>query len=238
MKKLFGLILFFAALASASMIGVDALGEEQIASGSAGAAGRGFAGGAKTGEAEGFVVTNPARIAFDTKVVFNLNFLMDLYSAESHGKSYFTETLSLPSFNLSFPMGDFGALGLSLWQSYSTSLLEDVKDSVSNADAKIEYQGSVYEIIPSYAVRLPFFRGVSLGFSVHIVLGSNNVRKLDVNHLSLDQLKKHPYLNFYQARALVEARRLHGPLHSAADLRLLPDFSEKDIKRLIPYLKF
>ena len=173
MKKLFGLILFFAALASASMIGVDALGEEQIASGSAGAAGRGFAGGAKTGEAEGFVVTNPARIAFDTKVVFNLNFLMDLYSAESHGKSYFTETLSLPSFNLSFPMGDFGALGLSLWQSYSTSLLEDVKDSVSNADAKIEYQGSVYEIIPSYAVRLPFFRGVSLGFSVHIVLGSN-----------------------------------------------------------------
>lgn len=72
----------------------------------------------------------------------------------------------------------------------------------------------------------------------YIVLGSSNVRKLDVNHLSLDQLKKHPYLNFYQARALVEARRLHGPLHSAADLRLLPDFSEKDIKRLIPYLKF
>lgn len=173
MKKFFGLILFFAAFASASMIGVDALGEEQIASGSAGAAGRGFAGGAKTGEAEGFVVTNPARIAFDTKVVFNLNFLMELYSAESHGNSYFTETLSLPSFNLSFPMGSFGALGLSLWQSYSTSLLEDVKDSVSKADAKIEYQGSVYEIIPSYAVRLPFFRGVSLGFSVHIVLGSN-----------------------------------------------------------------
>ena len=173
MKKFFGLILFFAAFASASMIGVDALGEEQISSGSAGAAGRGFAGGAKTGEAEGFVVTNPARIAFDTKVVFNLNFLMELYSAESHGNSYFTETLSLPSFNLSFPMGSFGALGLSLWQSYSTSLLEDVKDSVSKADAKIEYQGSVYEIIPSYAVRLPFFRGVSLGFSVHIVLGSN-----------------------------------------------------------------
>ena len=72
----------------------------------------------------------------------------------------------------------------------------------------------------------------------YIVLGSSNVRKLDVNHLSLDQLKKHPYLNFYQARALVEARRLHGPLHSAADLRLLPDFSETDIKRLIPYLKF
>ena len=75
MKKFLGLILLFAAFASASMIGLDALGEEQTAGGSAGAAGRGFAGGAKTGEAEGFVMTNPARIAFDTKVVFNLNFL-------------------------------------------------------------------------------------------------------------------------------------------------------------------
>jgi long-chain fatty acid transport protein len=143
MKKLFGLIVFLAAFASASMIGVDALGEEQTVGGSAGAAGRGFAGGAKTGEAEGFVVTNPARIAFDTKVVFNLNFLMEFYSAESHGQSYFNEGISMPSFNLSFPMGDFGALGLSLWQSYSSSFSEEVLDSARNADAKIEYQGSV-----------------------------------------------------------------------------------------------
>ena len=188
MKKFLGLILLFAAFASASMIGLDALGEEQTAGGSAGAAGRGFAGGAKTGEAEGFVMTNPARIAFDTKVVFNLNFLMELYSAESHGQSYFTESISMPSFNLSFPMGSFGALGLSLWQSYSSSLLEEVQDSVHNADAKIEYQGSVYEIVPSYAVRLPFFRNVSLGFSAHLVLGSN-MRSLTLgpNKESIDE---------------------------------------------------
>lgn len=72
----------------------------------------------------------------------------------------------------------------------------------------------------------------------YIVLGNNDVKKLDVNHLSLNQLKQHPYLNFYQARALVESRRLHGPLRSAADLRLISDFTEADIKRLIPYLQF
>ena len=72
----------------------------------------------------------------------------------------------------------------------------------------------------------------------YIVLGNIDVKKLDVNHLSLNQLKQHPYLNFYQARALVESRRLHGPLRSAADLRLISDFTEADIKRLIPYLQF
>lgn len=72
----------------------------------------------------------------------------------------------------------------------------------------------------------------------YIVLGNSEVKKLDINHLSLNQLKQHPYLNFYQARALVESRRLHGPLRSAADLRLISDFTEADIKRLIPYLQF
>ena len=81
-------------------------------------------------------------------------------------------------------------------------------------------------------------KGVPQEALQYIVLGNGDVKKLDVNHLSLNQLKQHPYLNFYQARALVESRRLHGPLRSAADLRLISDFTEADIKRLIPYLQF
>ena len=154
------------------MIGIDALGEEHIVGGSAAAAGRGFAGGAKTGEAEGLVVTNPARMAFDTKVVFNLNFLLDLYSIENHNDSYFTQNISMPSFNLSFPMGAFGAIGLSLWQHYSSTIREEVSDTTNRADAKIEYKGSVYEIVPTYAVRLPVIRNVSVGASMHLVMGS------------------------------------------------------------------
>ena len=172
MKKLLGLVLCIAGIASASMIGIDALGEEHIVGGSAAAAGRGFAGGAKTGEAEGLVVTNPARMAFDTKVVFNLNFLLDLYSIENHNDSYFTQNISMPSFNLSFPMGAFGAIGLSLWQHYSSTIREEVSDTTNRADAKIEYKGSVYEIVPTYAVRLPVIRNVSVGASMHLVMGS------------------------------------------------------------------
>jgi long-chain fatty acid transport protein len=172
MKKILGLIVCLVAFTQASMIGLDALGEEHVVGGSAAAAGRGYAGGAKTGEAEGLSVTNPARMAFDTKVVFNLNFLLEFYTAERHGDSYFTKNLAMPSFNLSFPMGDFGAFGVSLWQHYSSVIREEISDSASSAEAKIEYNGSVYEIVPTYAVRLPYLRNISLGAAMHVVMGS------------------------------------------------------------------
>ena len=63
-------------------------------------------------------------------------------------------------------------------------------------------------------------------------------RKLNVNTLSLNELRKHPYLNFYQAKAITDYRRLHGPLHSLSDLRLSKDFPPEAIKRLEPYVDF
>ena len=62
--------------------------------------------------------------------------------------------------------------------------------------------------------------------------------RLDVNKLSLAQLRRHPYINYYQARAIVEYRRLRGPFQSLEDLASLPDFTPQDIQRLSPYLEF
>lgn len=64
------------------------------------------------------------------------------------------------------------------------------------------------------------------------------VRKLNLNRLTLNELKHHPYINFYQARRIIDYRRLKGPLHSIDDLRLLKDFSQSDIDRLRPYVEF
>lgn len=172
MNKFLIFILCAACLASASLLGMDALGEEQMLGGMVNTAGRGFAGGAKTSDAEGLSVVNPARIAFDSKVVFNLNFFIDMTTAEGDGSTYSTKNIGLPSFNFSFPMGTFGAIGLSLWQRYSFSMDESVKDSVSKMDAEVKYQGSLYEIVPTYAVRIPFFRMLSLGASAHFVIGN------------------------------------------------------------------
>ena len=63
-------------------------------------------------------------------------------------------------------------------------------------------------------------------------------RKLNVNTLSLNELRRHPYINFYQAKAITDYRRLHGPLQSLNDLRLSKDFPPEAIKRLEPYVDF
>ena len=126
MKKFISALLCVSGISFASMIGVDALGEEQIAGGSAAMAGRGFAGNAKTGDVEGVSVVNPARQAFDTKVVLNLNFLLGVTTASRSSSSFTTTNISMPSMNLSFPMGDFGTFGVSLWQHYASSIREDI----------------------------------------------------------------------------------------------------------------
>ena len=72
----------------------------------------------------------------------------------------------------------------------------------------------------------------------YLVIENAQPHKLNVNTLSLNDLKKHPYINFYQARAIIDYRRLHGPLRSLADLRLSKDFPPEAITRLTPYVEY
>ena len=75
-----------------------------------------------------------------------------------------------------------------------------------------------------------------LGDWVHI--STPTVKKLYINKVSLSQLRAHPYLTFYQARAIVELRRREGRIRSARQLLFLEEFTEEDIARLAPYLSF
>ena len=71
-----------------------------------------------------------------------------------------------------------------------------------------------------------------------IIPDDEQVRKLNVNQLSLSELRKHPYINFYQAKAITDYRRLHGPIKSLQDLRLSKDFPQAAIDRLLPYVEY
>lgn len=69
-------------------------------------------------------------------------------------------------------------------------------------------------------------------------VNSTLVKKIKVNIASVDRLNSHPYINFYQAKALFELRRKKGKLHSMNDLNLLSEFSTDDIDKISPYLNF
>ncbi|MBQ7471189.1 MAG: helix-hairpin-helix domain-containing protein [Prevotella sp.] len=66
----------------------------------------------------------------------------------------------------------------------------------------------------------------------------SKVSRLNLNKATMSQLRRHPYLNFYQARAIVDYRRLHGALKSLDDLSLHPDFPQEALRRLEPYVEF
>ena len=72
----------------------------------------------------------------------------------------------------------------------------------------------------------------------YLVIQNAKPRQLNINQLSLNELKRHPYINYYQARAIMDYRRLHGPIHSLDDLRLSKDFPPEAIDRLKPYLQY
>ena len=72
----------------------------------------------------------------------------------------------------------------------------------------------------------------------YFVVQQAHPKKLNVNQLTLQQLRRHPYINYYQARAIKEYCRLHGPLKSLDDLRLSRDFPPEVIQRLTPYVTF
>lgn len=72
----------------------------------------------------------------------------------------------------------------------------------------------------------------------YMTLSSQPVRRVNVNRLSVSQLMKHPYISFYQAKAISEYRRDHGAIQSIDVLRKLDEFRPTDIERLHPYLEF
>lgn len=65
-----------------------------------------------------------------------------------------------------------------------------------------------------------------------------DVRKLSINKAGLEELRAHPYLNFYQAKVIVEYRRKKGKITSLSQLSLYEEFTEKDLQRISAYISF
>lgn len=64
------------------------------------------------------------------------------------------------------------------------------------------------------------------------------LHKIQVNSTSLDKLRSHPYMDFYKAKAIMEYRRKRGKIKGLSQLSMFEEFTEKDLKRLSPYLTF
>ena len=69
-------------------------------------------------------------------------------------------------------------------------------------------------------------------------IANPNTEKINLNTASLSQLRRHPYMNFYRAKAVCDYRRLKGKLTTLSQLHLLKEFTPDVIERLRPYVEF
>lgn len=67
-------------------------------------------------------------------------------------------------------------------------------------------------------------------------LNPSLIKKMDINKSSINRLNAHPYINFYQAKIIVEHRRRHGNIKSLKQLSLYEEFTPKDIERISHYI--
>lgn len=64
------------------------------------------------------------------------------------------------------------------------------------------------------------------------------IRRLNLNKAGIERLKAHPYINFYQAKVIVEYRKKKGNLHSLKQLSLYEEFTPQDMERIGHYVCF
>jgi DNA uptake protein ComE-like DNA-binding protein len=72
----------------------------------------------------------------------------------------------------------------------------------------------------------------------YFIIPDDQVKKMNINQATLNELKAHPYITYFQAKAIIDYRRLKGNLHSLKELKLLKDFTQKAIERLEPYVEY
>lgn len=124
----------------------------------------------------------------------------------------------------------------------------DVNQADTSELMKIPGIGPVYaKMIVDYRERLGGFHSVAQLYELHklpegladwVYVNDIPINKINVNKLSVTQLNSHPYLSFYQAKAIVDFRKREGDIKSVRQLQFMKEFSKADIERLTPYLSF
>lgn len=63
-------------------------------------------------------------------------------------------------------------------------------------------------------------------------------RQIDLNNLSVEELTRHPYMSYQEAKVLVAYRLQHGPFLQVEDLLRIKIFKADWVAKISPYLSF
>lgn len=93
---------------------------------------------------------------------------------------------------------------------------------------------SVEQLRELYGMSEENFNKISPNCKVNTEL----VKKIQVNTASVERLNAHPYLNFYESKAIYEFRRRKGKLKNANELAAISELKPETIRKIQPYFSF
>lgn len=105
----------------------------------------------------------------------------------------------------------------------------------------------IARMIVNYRTRLGGFSRIEQLQEIHLkaeklrawfAIDKSLIHPINLNKASIERLMHHPYLNFYQAKVIVEYRKNRGKLNSFKELSLYEEFTPKDLERISVYFCF
>jgi len=155
----FAILISVCASTAASLIGADTLGMSPAPKNAAMVK-------------NGFAPINPAANAFENKTKFGATIQYEYASAQGKNNSISLSSFDIPSMSMILPFGFFGTLGIGLNQMYSANNRLELEDETSNI--LLLSRIGLYELTPSYSIRLPFFLSdFAIGTSYRIFFGNS-----------------------------------------------------------------
>ena len=67
-------------------------------------------------------------------------------------------------------------------------------------------------------------------------IDTHQTRRINLNKAGMERMMHHPYINYYQAKVIIEYRKKKGFLKSLKQLSLYEEFTPIDLERLEPYI--
>ena len=72
----------------------------------------------------------------------------------------------------------------------------------------------------------------------HLYVDTCLLRRIPINQVSLQQLRKHPYLDYYQAKAIILYRERGNEIRNIDDLLMINLIDEGTATKLLPYIQY
>lgn len=131
---------------------------------------------------------------------------------------------------------------------YEAGTVVELNSADTTELKKIPGIGSgIARMITGYRSRLGGFYDIAQLKEIHLDVeklrpwlnvATDNIRRLNINRTGIERLRAHPYINFYQAKIIVDYRKKKGALKSLKQLSLYDEFTPQDLERISHYVCF